>query len=295
MFKSAQIYRLTHPVNREVLEAALAAHAHGEIGGSEVMRQGWTKPRGDTFVHSAQGIQYIELATDKRLLPSSVVNQVAKARAVELEEKQGFYPGRKAMKELKERVYDELLPRAFPKREVTRAILTSEWLIVEAGSSAKADDVIKHLLKAIDRFPVESLRVQRSPTAVMTEWLQTDEAPAGFTIDQDATIRATGESKAQVAYKRSLEAADVRRHIAAGKQCTKLAMTWDSKISFVLNESLSIKGVKLLDILNDNRATANDAERFDNNLMLFSGEFSKLLHDLVAALGGEAVDQRVAA
>jgi recombination associated protein RdgC len=293
MFKNVQLYRLTRPVGRVGLEADLAAYAHAEIGNTEAMRQGWTKPRGDTYVHSVHGYQLIELTTDRRLLPSSVVNQVAKARAAELEEQQGFAPGKKAMKELKERVYDELLPRAFVKRDVTRVLITSEWLIVDAASPAKADDVIKMLFKAADRFPVESLRVQRSPVGVMTGWLEHDEAPAQFTIDMDATMRASGESKAQVTYKRhTLEPDAMRQHIAAGKQCVKLAMTWDSKISFVLTESLDIKSIKPLDIMKENNpGAANDGERFDNDLVLFAGEFVKLLNDLVDALGGFAQEQ----
>jgi hypothetical protein len=164
-------------------------------------------------------------------------------------------------------------------------------MVVDAASPAKADNVIKLLLKAVDRMPLESLRVQRSPVGVMTEWLQTDEAPAGFTVDQDATLRATGESKAQIAYKHhSLEPDDLRRHIAAGKQCTRLAMTWESKISFVLDESLAVKSVKLLDVLlEDHKGTVrNDDERFDGDFALMAGELAKMLADLVEALGGEA-------
>ena len=104
------------------------------------------------------------------------------------------------MKELKERVADELLPRAFSIRSnvFTWIDPVNGWLVVDAASPAKADDVIKLLLKAVDRMPLESLRVQRSPVAVMTAWLETDEAPVGFTIDQDTELRATGESKAAV-------------------------------------------------------------------------------------------------
>jgi recombination associated protein RdgC len=139
-------------------------------------------------------------------------------------------------------------------------------------------------------MPLESLRVQRSPVTMMTAWLESDEAPAGFTIDQDAILRATGESKAQIGYKRhSLDPEDMRRHIAAGKQCTKLAMTWNSRISFVLTDSLSIKSIKPLDVIKENAAiTYSDDERFDNDMTLMTGELAKLLADLVEALGGEA-------
>jgi recombination associated protein RdgC len=132
--------------------------------------------------------------------------------------------------------------------------------------------------------------VQRSPVGVMTEWLQADESPAGFTVDMDTELRATGESKAAVRYVRhTLEPEEVRRHIAAGKQCTRLAMTWDGKISFVLTESLAIKGIKPLDVISEKESsTKNDDERFDGDMMLMTGELSKLMADVVEALGGEA-------
>ena len=81
----------------------------------------------------------------------------------------------------------------------------------------------------------------------------------------------------------------MRRHIAAGKQCTRLAMTWNDKISFVLTESLAIKSVKPLDVIKETESsTKNDDERFDGDLMLMTGELSKLMADVVEALGGEA-------
>jgi recombination associated protein RdgC len=294
-FKNLQIYRLPAPwaFTPEQLEAALQGQAFSPASSNEMMRQGWDTPRPNGgLVHVVNKQMLILLGTEKKLLPATVVNQVAKARAAELEEQQGFAPGKKAMKELKERVHDELLPRAFTIRSNVWTWIdpVNGWLVVDAASPAKADEVIKLLLKAVDRMPIESLRVQRSPVAVMTGWLQDDEAPAGFTVDMDTELRATGESKSAVRYVRhTLEPEEVRRHIAAGKQCTRLAMTWDSKISFVLTEALAIKGVKPLDVIKENEAsTRNDEERFDGDFMLMTGELTKLMADVVEALGGEA-------
>jgi DNA recombination-dependent growth factor C len=295
-FKNFQVYRLPKnwQMTAEALAAALEPHAFTPASSNELVRLGWDAPRKDGgLVHAVNKQMLIRLRGEKKLLPATVINQVTKARAAGMEEAQGFAPGKKAMKELKERVADELLPRAF---SIESNIWTwidpvNGWLVVDAASPSKADEVIKLLLKAVDKLPLESLRVQRSPVGVMTEWLQTDEAPAGFTIDQDAIMRATGESKAQVAYKRhTLEPAEVRRHIEAGKQCTRLAMTWESKISFVLDETLAIKSVKALDVLaEETRGTSrNDDERFDGDFMLMTGELAKMLADVVEALGGEA-------
>lgn len=294
-FKNLQIYRLPAPwaFTPEQLEAALAPQSFVPATSNELLRQGWDSPRNNgQLVHVVNKQMLILLGTEKKLLPGSVINQVAKAKAAELEEAQGFAPGKKAMKELKERVADELLPRAFSIRSNIWTWIdpVNGWLVVDAASPAKADDVIKLLLKAVDRMPLESLRVQRSPVAVMTAWLESDEAPYGFTVDQDTELRATGESKAAVRYvKHTLEPDDIRRHIAAGKQCTRLAMTWNDKISFVLTESLAIKGIKPLDVIKENdSSTRNDEERFDNDMMLMTGELAKMMADVVEALGGEA-------
>ena len=294
-FKNAQVYRLPagYDMTAERLIELLAPQAFRPATSAELTTSGWIAPTKDgALVHTVNKQLLIALQTEKKLLPASVVTQVAKAKAEEMEEQQGFPVGRKAMKELKERVADELLPRAFSIITAVRTWIdpVNGWLVVDAASPSKADDVVKMLLKAVDRMPLESLRVQRSPVAVMTGWLDADEAPAGFTIDQDTELRATGESRAAVRYvKHSLDPDDIRRHIAAGKQCTRLAMTWNSRISFVLTESLAIKSIKPLDILKEGGpGAANDIERFDNDFILMAGELSKLLADLVEALGGEA-------
>lgn len=301
MFKNLQMYRLNgFKMTADELSAALKSNEFTPASSVELMRQGWDSPRShDSLVHAVNGQYLLKLKTEKRLLPSSVINQVAKERAAELEEAQGFAPGKKAMKEIKERVADDLLPQAF---RVDTSILAwidpiNGWLMIDTASPSKADEVVKHLLKSIDRLPLESLRVMRSPVAAMTEWLQTDEAPTCFTIDQDATLRATGESKAQVQYKRhTLDVDDVGKHIAAGKQCTRLAMTWSDKISFQLDESLTIKTIKMLDVIKETESSAkNDDERFDSDMALFTGELAKMAADLVDALGGDADDLVIAA
>jgi recombination associated protein RdgC len=214
---------------------------------------------------------------------------------LEIEEQQGYKPGRKQMKEIKERVADELLPRAFSIYRDTRVWIdpVNRWLVIDAAASAKADEVIGLLSKTIDPLPLEPLYVARSPAAAMTDWLAADEAPAGFTVDQDTELRASGESRAAVRYvKHAIEAEDVRRHIQAGKQCTRLAMTWADRVSFVLTESMDIKRVAPLDVLKENADAMgqNDDERFESDWTLMTGELARLLDGLVEALGGEKRD-----
>jgi recombination associated protein RdgC len=294
-FKNLQIYRLPAPwkITPDQLAAAIAPQAFTPCSSLELLSQGWVSPRNNgLFVHTVNRQMVILLGTEKKLLPASVINQVTKARAAEIEEQQGFAPGRKQMRELKENVTDELLPRAFSIQSSTWVWIdpVNGWLVIDAGSTGKAEEVLKLLIKAIDKFPLETLRTVLSPATAMTGWLSSDEAPSGFTVDQDTELRSTGEGKATVRYVRhALEADDVRRHIESGKQCTRLAMTWNDKISFVLTENLSIKRIAPLDVLKEDAdgTSKNDDERFDSDMMLMTGELHKLLTALIDALGGQ--------
>jgi recombination associated protein RdgC len=294
-FKNLQIYRLPAPwaITADELESHLAPQAFTACSSIEMQSQGWVSPRNnDKLVHVVNRQLLLQLSTEKKLLPSTVINQVTKARAAELEEQQGFPPGRKQTKELKEQVTDELLPRAFSIVRSTWVWIdpVNGWLLVDAGSPSKAEEALKLLFKAIPKFPLETLRTAMSPGAAMTDWLVSDEAPNGFTVDQDTELRSTAESKATVRYVRhTLEADDVRRHIEAGKQCTRLALTWADKVSFVLTENLSVKRIAPLDVLKEDADLGgkNEDERFDGDFMLMTGELSKLLAALVDALGGQ--------
>ena len=294
-FKNLKIYRLSPEwkLTADELEDKLAQHAYQPGNSLEAQNLGWVPVREKGgLVHAVNGQLLLAVRAEKKLLPSTVVNQVARARAQELEEQQGFKPGRKQMKELKERVTDELLPRAFSIYRDTQVWIdpVNHWLMIDAAASAKADEVLGLLSKSVDPFPAEPLYVAQSPASAMTAWLAEDEAPANFSVDQDTELRAAGESKAAVRYvKHAIEASEVQRHIAAGKQCTRLALTWADRISFVLTEGLDVKRIAPLDVIRENAddSGVTDDERFDIDMTLMTGELARLMEDLLPALGGE--------
>jgi len=294
-FKNLKVFRLAPgwSMSVDALEAALEKHAFRPGSSQEMQSLGWVAPvENGTLAHALDGQILLSLRAEKKLLPATVINQVARARAQELEEQQGYKPGRKQMKEIKERVTDELLPKAFAIYRDTRVWLDTRnhWLVVDAAAAAKSDEVLGMLAKSIDPFPILPLYVEQSPSSAMTNWLIENEPPAGFSVDQDTELRSTSESRAAVRYVRqSIELDDVRKHVQAGKQCTRLALTWADRVSFVLTEGLDIKRVAPLDVLTEGtQASAGDeAERFDADLALMTGELSRLLDALVEALGGE--------
>lgn len=295
-FKNLQLYRLpvAWNVSADDLEEQLARRRFQSCGSQDMDSRGWVSPTGDDMlVHRVGGQWLLALGIEQRLLPSSVVKQEAAERAEELAQQQGYKLGRKQMKELQEQITQEFLPRAFTRR---RKVFTwidpvSGWLGIDASSQARAEDVLEILRQTLDSFPLALLRTQLSPAGAMAEWLAGGEAPAGFTIDQDCELRSVTEERAAVRYVRhTLEGDEIRAHLDAGKMPTRLALTFDERVSFVLTEKLEIKRLDFLDVIKEKlEDTDSDDARAvaDAEFALMTGELAPMLAAVVDALGGE--------
>lgn len=293
-FRNVQLYRLPEhwDMTADRLSEQLARLSFQPCGSQDLSSMGWAPVTGEALVHGVGGQWLIALGVEQRLLPSSVVKQVCEDRAEEIEAQQGFKPGRKQMKELKEAVMQELLPRAFTRRRKAYAWIDPKngWLAIDASSRSSAEPIVEALHKALDELPLKLLNTERGPSAAMTDWLAAGEAPDGFTIDQDCELRSLNDEASAVRYVRhSLEGEEIREHIAAGKQVSKLALTFEDRISFILTDKFEIKRVQPLETLNskeDGDAKTRE-EQFDADFALMSLELGRLFPALLDALGGE--------
>jgi len=295
-FRNLQLYRLPAPwhITADALEQQLARRRFQPCGSQDMETRGWASPCNDgALVHRVGDQWLIALGVEQRLLPAAVVKQEAEERAEDIAAQQGFKPGRKQMRELREQITQEFLPRAFTRRRKVFAWIdpVRGWLAVDAASRKRAEDVLETLRDALDTLPLALVRTERSPAASMADWLAGGEAPAGFTIDQDCELRSLTEDKAAVRYVRhALDGDEVRGHLEAGKLPTRLALTFDDRISFVLTETLEIKRVDFLDVVKERveDAGADDAQAlFDASFALMTAELARLLPALLDVLGGE--------
>lgn len=293
-FKNIFIYRLVseNTISPDVLNEKLALRPLLPCSGLDKQSHGWVPCHGDKLVHSANKQMLFALGVEQKLLPTTIINRFAKERVTEIEAQQGYKVGRKEMKELKESITEELLPRAFSLQRTTYAWLDTMngYLMIDVASAAKTEELLGFMNKSLENLPFKQLHTAISPVAAMTDWLAGSKAPTGFTIDRELELRATGESKATIRYaNHELEGEEILRHIAAGKRVTRLGMTWNDRISFVLTEQMQIKRIEFLDIIkNETTEMAENAdELFELDFILMTGELAKMFADLTNALGGE--------
>lgn len=294
-FKNIQAYRLAAgwAMSPGTLEAALAKQPLMPCTGMSLMSRGWLPPAGDAGLVAAQEKHLlIALGVEQKLLPSSVVKDETRLRATELEARQGYKPGKKQLRDLAEQITAELLPRAFAKRRVTRAWIdpVGRWLVVDAASPARAEELLEHLRTTLGELPVTRLETETSPQGAMTQWLTARDAPGHFTLDSECELKGTGEEAATVRYLRhDLSVKEIGEHISGGKFATRVGLLWKERLSLLLAEPFQIRRVKSLAMEQggDEGAGLSAADQFEADFALMTGEFSALLTDLLQALGGE--------
>lgn len=292
-FKNLTVYSLTPgwTMTAAEVEEKLARHPLLPVNAASMSSQGWVRPApGATLVY-AQGKQLlIALGTEQRLLPGSVINQTLKEKAAALEQQQGFAPGRKQLRDLKDQVIDELRPRAFVRSRTVRAWIDFEhgYLVVDTSSPKVAEDLGTVLRADLGDLPALPLDTREAPSAAMTAWLATGSAPPMFLVQDDCELLADNPTKAAVRYVRhSLDGPELKSLIGGGKVVTRVGLGWRERLSLVLTDKLAVKRLRFIDIAEDDAAAKkNDEEAFDVDFTLMTGELGLLIADLAAALGG---------
>ncbi len=294
MFKNVIMYRIAPGWGSTAaeVETCLQDTHFVECGASQEKSLGWIEPRGEAhgpLLEVVAGQWILKLMTETRALPASVVNRKTQERVAQIEASTGRKPGKKETRDLKDDIRLALLPMAFTKQSSTLVWIDREarLLVMDAGSQARADELVTLLVQSLPGLALALVNTQTSPSAAMAEWLVSMEAPQGFSVDRECELKAADESKAVVRYARHrLDTDEVKQHIEGGKMPTRLALTWNDRLSFVLTEGLQLKKLAFLDVVFEG-ASSNKNDDFDADVALSTGELQQALPALLETLGGE--------
>jgi recombination associated protein RdgC len=297
MFKNASIFKITlpQPMLVETLNDAAQSAEFYPTGLSQERSVGWVAPRGhehDAMVENVGGQLIMRMAVETRSVPAKALRDAVDAKVKHVEDTTGRKPGKKEKRELAEDTKRSMLPMAFANRSDTLVWIdpSAGLLIVDSASRARTDEVLTQVVKLIDGVTLQFLNTNTSPASAMASWLSGQDAivcDGDFVVGRSCELKACDESKAKVRYQNhTLDIQQVRDHIAAGKIPTKLAMTYNDRVSFVLNEAGALTGINFLDLAFEDQSRFPE-DVFDTDVVLITGELGPLIKDLTEAMGGE--------
>lgn len=292
-FRNLTVFRFPASTKLDDLDTGLDECQLKPVGPLELSSRGFVSPFGrDSEVLAARQGDAIWLTVggEDRLLPGAVVNDMLARKLDEIEQKEGRKPGGRTRKRIKDELITDLMPRAFIKPSRTDALLDLEHgiAVIDSSSRKSAENVCSEIRRALGSFPALPLNAEVAPRSILTGWVAGEPLPDGLSIGDECELRDPVDQGAVVKVQRmDLHSDEIARHLETGKQVTRLALSLDDHVSFVLGEDLVVRKFKLLDgavdQLDNNNADDARAE-MDARFALMSAEVKRLFAVLESAL-----------
>ena len=289
-FKCAQIFELVDEfdLNPEQLAQELKHLAFKPCGTHDLKSLGWISPmpvQDAPLVHGAQSCLLVCLRQEEKVIPASMVKEETAARVQALENKSGKKPRKRESDEIKEDVFQGLVARALCKSSQTNAYLDTKakWLIVDAASAKKAEDLVTLLRKSLGSFRVKRPDLQTIPT-LLTHWVRSNEYPADFVIADSCQIKDLEEGGTISCKKHNLLCPEIQSLLEGPREISQLALAWQEQVSFQLNADLVVKSIRFLELIRDQAndlVTESAQDRFDADFVIMVAVLRELISSLL--------------
>lgn len=296
-FKNVHAFRLLEPfqLTRDEFEQQLQQKVARPCGDLEAMTFGWTEPMGieeSPLVIQSQDKYLIAAKKVEKLLPNQVVKEHVMERIKEIEVDEDRKVGGRERRMMMEEMTITLLPKAFSKSSTLYAYIDVDLglLIVDTSSSNKAEELTVLLRQTLGHLRIKPLEVNESVRYHLTQWLVEDAPPADFYIERDCEIQDPQAEKTKVKCTNfDLPNNEVKSIIEHGCEVISLGLTWSDRLSFVVDEHLTIKKLQYLDLVEEqvnDAAAETKEEQFMADFTIFSSELEAMLPLLYTGFGG---------
>ena len=292
-FRNLTLFRFPTTTKLDDLDSGLNECQLKPVGPLELSTRGFISPFGrdsDEMSHKRSDATWLAVGGEDKILPGSVVNDMLNKKLSEIEAKEGRKPGGKTRKRIKDELITDLLPRAFVKPSRTDALIDMGLGVVAVDSSSRksGENVVSEIRRALGSFPALPLNAEVAPRSVLTGWVAGEPLPEGLSLGDECELRDPIDQGAVVKVQRmELQSDEIAKHLESGKQVTRLALTLDDHVSFVLGEDLIVRKFKLLDGAVDELESTERVDlraELDARFVLMAGEFRRLFTVLEGAL-----------
>lgn len=291
LFRNLTLFRFAPSLRSslETLHDRLSEHTLRPLGPLELATRGFVSPFGpghDALSRRIGDRILLTLGGHDKIMPAAVLNHELIKKIDALRQREGRNPGAKERKRLRDEVIMDLLPRAFSRPSMTAAYidLAKGWLVVDTSSRKVADAVVSAIREALGSFPALPVNAESSPRATMTAWIAGQGIPACYTLGDEFELIEPVDSGASGKFKhQETGTEEIQTHLQAGKQCSRLGLVFNDRLSFVLDETMTVRKLRFLELATaDLEKTDRDSieAEVDASFTLMTSELGLLLEQL---------------
>lgn len=299
-FKQAAIFQLREDFqySPDKLKEKLATFAYRPCLPSMTISLGWIPP---VDIPEAPLVQMINsyiifcLQVEEKILPANVIRQELNKKVKEIELTECRKVRAKEKYTLRDDIIATLLPRAFSKLTQIYAYIDPKLncLIVSTTQEKKLEKMILMVTKSLNEeiSPVVIPRLSYT----LTQWVKAQTYASMFGIERFCTLQDPNQQNRMIRCQhQDLFVNSVQSFLKEGFYVKQLALSWYDRVSFTLNDSFVLTGIKFQDEV---VAQAQEVEagtlqqQFIADFLIMSAMLTMLLIDLYDALKAPDAEQ----
>lgn len=287
-FRHLTLFRFPRSLDFSLIAQLLPTCQLRPVGPLELSAQGFISPYGqhhlDEVLYRQHGTTlWLTVGHATKILPSAVITDLVNQQCAQIEATEGHPPSSSRRRRLKEQIFNDLLPKAFVKSTRTDALLDCDlgYLAIDTSRLKEAEAVsvaIRHLLGS---FPALPIAAEIAPRSVLTAWLAGDPMPDNLSLGHECELKDPIDRGAIIRCQNfELDCREIRQHLQTGKQVTRLSLTFEDRLSFVLGDDLIFRKLRFLDGALDHIDQFDQGDfqaEMDAQFALMSGELHRLL------------------
>ena len=288
-FKYAIVYECSNTeVLNNISNELLQKIIFKPCGSIDTVKGGFISPvdNPDELMLNVQGQILLKYKTEQKILPDPVIKQAN----IEKIDKQEQALSRKLSKaekaSLKDEVLIELIPRAFSKYNYYWLWIDTEnkRIIVDCNSFKQAEDILAMLRKELGALALTPLSIDKSLEQVMTTWVKEKLKFPPFILGDQAELKDLLGGNGIINCKnQEITSDEMRVHFDSGKWITKLKISDERGVNFIVYSDLTFKRIKFdASILDENEDIGSEEfdKRLEADFFLMSKTLSNSINDI---------------
>jgi len=253
------------------------------------------------YVRSVHNGRYLLICASgvSKAMPSNAIKRAVKKKVDQIEAEQMRKVYKKERDQLKDEVIQAMVVHApLTEKRTFAAIDTQDGLIyVDTSSAARAEDLLSTLRECLGSLPIRPLTTKLRPATTFTEWVKKTKCYGDFYLMDAAVMEDQADGGGKVAMvHQDLTSDEAQLHVESGKLVTRIALAYEDKLGFLLNEKMVFTKLTFNDLLKS-QADEDGGEDFhgqlDASFFLMMETFSRMLPELLEGLSGEDVPQGI--
>ncbi len=300
LFKNLTTFTLDEDfdISDEELEAKLQEYPAKQCGPLEVSSLGWCKPsiHSQKYMLCANGISLFFAKEYKKSIPAALVKEELENEILRIEENENRDVYVKERKAIKQKITDELTAKALCAPKMIGVILDRKngRLLIDASTQKQAEDITNLLRITIGSLKIHHLialgELEVSLVRQMSKWVYHNDPPLNFSFNFECEIRENVDENEHPAIMRcsNMEVTqdNIKSQIEQVSVVSKLALSWDNRIKFVLDEVFCLKKIKFSDFIiegfNESEHGDSEEEFLIAAAILFVNEINRPIDALLS-------------